>query len=76
MAWDGCKPEWWFCFSACNAGDLGLIPGLGRFPGEGKAYPFGSQRVRHDWVTFTSTSFPQQLIFAEEISGSLFVWDQ
>ena len=20
--------------SACNAGDLGLIPGLGRFPGE------------------------------------------
>ena len=24
--------------SACNAGDLGLIPGLGRFPGEGKGY--------------------------------------
>ena len=22
-----------------NAGDLGLIPGLGRFPGEGKCYP-------------------------------------
>ena len=22
--------------SVCNAGDLGLIPGLGRFPGEGK----------------------------------------
>ena len=22
--------------SACNAGDLGLIPGLGRSPGEGK----------------------------------------
>ena len=21
--------------SACNAGDLGLIPGLGRYPGEG-----------------------------------------
>ena len=21
--------------SACNAGDLGLIPGAGRFPGEG-----------------------------------------
>ena len=32
------------CYSAgkestCNAGDLGLIPGLGRFPGEGKGYP-------------------------------------
>ena len=25
--------------SACNAGDLGLIPGLGRAPGEGKGYP-------------------------------------
>ena len=26
--------------SVCNAGDLGLIPGLGRPPGEGKGYPF------------------------------------
>ena len=26
--------------SACNAGDLGLIPGLGRSPGEGDGYPF------------------------------------
>ena len=25
--------------SACNAGDLSLIPELGRFPGEGKGYP-------------------------------------
>ena len=25
--------------SACNAGDLGLIPGLGRSPGEGISYP-------------------------------------
>ena len=25
--------------SACNAGDLGLIPGLGISPGEGKGYP-------------------------------------
>ena len=25
--------------STCNAGDLGLIPGLGKFPGEGKGYP-------------------------------------
>ena len=25
--------------SACNAEDLGLIPGLGRSPGEGKGYP-------------------------------------
>ena len=25
--------------SACNVGDLGLFPGLGRSPGEGKGYP-------------------------------------
>ena len=32
---------WWLRGkeSACSAGDLGLIPGLGRSPGEGKGYP-------------------------------------
>ena len=25
--------------SICNAGDLGMIPGLGRSPGEGSSYP-------------------------------------
>ena len=60
--------------SACNAGDLGLLSGSWRTPGEGNGYPLqyscsespmdskepsglqsmGSQRVRHDWVTFTS----------------------
>ena len=25
--------------SACNVGDLGLIPGLGRSPEEGNSYP-------------------------------------
>ena len=25
--------------SACNAGDLGSFPGLGKSPGEGKGYP-------------------------------------
>ena len=24
--------------SACNVGNLGSVPGLGRFPGEGKGY--------------------------------------
>ena len=50
--------------SACNAGDLGLIPGLGRSPGEGNGNPFqysclensmapvyGVTRVRHDLTT-------------------------
>ena len=46
--------------SACSVGDLGLIPGLARSPGEGKGYPLKycclensmdymeSQRVGHD----------------------------
>ena len=46
--------------STCNVGDLGSIPGLGRFPGEGKGYSLqysglensmdivGLQGVRHD----------------------------
>ena len=43
--------------SVCNMGDLGSIPVLGRFPGEGKATHFsilawrismGSQRVGHE----------------------------
>ena len=56
--------------TACNAGDLGSIPGLGRSPGEGKGYPLqhsglgnsmdciihGLPRVGHDRVTFTFTS--------------------
>ena len=25
--------------STCNMGDLGSIPGLGRYPGEGNSYP-------------------------------------
>ena len=57
--------------SACNAGELGLIGGLGRSPGEVKGYPLpvfwpgefhelystwgGSQRVREDRVIFTFT---------------------
>ena len=28
--------------SACNAGDLGLIPGLGRSPGGGHGHPLQS----------------------------------
>ena len=56
---------------ACNVGDLGLIPGLGRSSGGWKGYPLKysglknsmdstvcrSQRVGHDWATFTSVQF-------------------
>ena len=40
--------------SACNAGDLGLIPGLGRSPGEGNGNPLqysclGNSMDREAW---------------------------
>ena len=31
--------------SACNAGDLGSIPGLGKSPEEGKGYPLQYSRA-------------------------------
>ena len=33
--------------AACNAGDLGSIPRLGRSPGEGKGYPFQSSGLEN-----------------------------
>ena len=33
--------------SACNVGDPGSIPGLGRSPGEGKGYPIQYSREFH-----------------------------
>ena len=33
--------------SACNAGDLGSIPGLGRSPGEGEGYPHQSSGLEN-----------------------------
>ena len=35
--------------SAYNAGDLGLIPGSGRSPGEGIGYP-----LQYSWVSFVA----------------------
>ena len=35
--------------SACNAGDLGSIPGLGRSPGEGKGYPLQYSGLEKAW---------------------------
>ena len=44
--------------STCNVGDLGLIPGLGRSPGEGKGSPLQCSALENsmdyiDSVTFT-----------------------
>ena len=36
--------------SACNVRDLGLIPGLGKFPGEGKGYPLQYSGLENSMV--------------------------
>ena len=36
--------------SACNVGDLGWIPGLGRSPGEGNGYPPQYSCVETPWT--------------------------
>ena len=67
--------------SACNVGDLGSVPGLGRSPEEGNGnhshflawripwtvQSMGSQSVRHDWVTFTFT-------FLSHCTSQLFIY--
>ena len=42
--------------SACNAGDLGLIPELGRSPGERKGYPLYSSGLENsmDYIVLYS----------------------
>ena len=35
--------------SACNAGDPGSIPGLGRYPGEGIGYP-----LQYSWASLVA----------------------
>ena len=37
--------------SACNVGDLGSIPGLGKFPGEGKSYPLQDSGLENSMGT-------------------------
>ena len=43
---------WWLSDEefTCNAGDAGLIPGLGRSPGEGKGYPLQYSGLENSMV--------------------------
>ena len=43
--------------SACKAGDLGSIPGLGRSPGEGKGYPLQHSGVENS-MDYTAHGVP------------------
>ena len=42
--------------SACNAGDLGSIPGSGRSPGEENGYPLNSMDTGAWWATVHGVS--------------------
>ena len=48
---------------ACDAGDLGLIPGLGRPPGEGKGYPLQYSGLKNsmDWIVLGVTKSQMRL---------------
>ena len=49
--------------SACNAGDLGLIPGLGRSPGGGTGYPLQHSGLENptDWIVHGVTQSQTRL---------------
>ena len=49
--------------SACNVGNLGSIPGLGRSPGEGIGYPLQYSGVENsmDWIVHRVTKSWRQL---------------
>ena len=42
--------------SACNEGDPSLIPGLGRYPGEGKSYPLQYSGLENSMARWTGLS--------------------
>ena len=57
FTWHGDRIRTYICGSAgkesaCKAGTLGLIPGLGRSPGEGKGYPLRYSGLENsmDWI--------------------------
>ena len=58
--------------SACNVGDLGSIPGLGRSPGEGKGYPFQYSGLESSFHGLYSPGGCRELDTSEQISLFLF----
>ena len=64
--------------SACNVGDLGSIPGLGRSPGEGNGYPlqysglensvnYTVQGVAKSWARLSDFHFHFSCVFNFDI---------
>ena len=63
--------------STCNAGDLGLILGLGRSPGEGKGYPLQYSSLDHgvakSWAQLSEFHFTSPHFIFPYISWWIFV---
>ena len=51
----------------CNEGDLGSIPGLGRFPGEGNCYPLQYSGLEN-FMDFIVHGGPKKLDITEQLS--------
>ena len=55
----------------CNVGDLGVIPGLGRSPGEGKGYPLQYSGLEN---SMDSQWGRKELDMTERLSLSQTLW--
>ena len=61
--------------SSCNAGDLGLIPGLGRTPGEWKGYPLQYYGLENSMDCIVQGVVKSQTQLTEWISHTqIYIW--
>ena len=58
---------------ACYAGDLGSIPGLGIYPGEGKGYPLQYSCLENsmDFIVYSIVLFSSVQLSCSVVSNSL-----
>ena len=54
--------------SACNVGDLGLILGMGRSPGEGKGYPLQYFGLKNSMDSIINPWGRKELDMTEQLS--------
>ena len=67
--------------STCNAGDLGSIPGLGRFPGEGNGYPLqhsclGNPLDREAWWATVHGATKESYIIQQLNNNNMYICTQ
>ena len=70
---DGRRQYHWRSTTACNAGDLGLMPGLGRSPREGKGYPLQYSGLENSMDYIYSPWGRKELDTTEQLSLSFTV---